>query len=331
MSGPVPYEGLSPDLVLNAVESLGLRCDGRLLALNSFENRVYQIGIDEATPVVAKFYRPSRWTDGAILEEHAFTAELSDHEIPVVAPLVLSNRTLHEYGGFRFALFPNQPGRTPELEDLDTLAWLGRFMGRIHAVGRTRPFAHRPPLNAKTFGDEPVCFIREGGFVPAYLEGAYFSLADEVVARVRAAYGKAGIDPDGTHGIRLHGDCHPGNLLWTRDGPHFVDFDDCRTGPAIQDLWMLLSGERAEMQVQLNAVIEGYGQFCDFDPAELHLIEALRALRMLHHSGWLARRWDDPAFKTAFPWFGEPRYWEAQILGLREQAALIGEPPLELD
>jgi Ser/Thr protein kinase RdoA (MazF antagonist) len=330
--GAVPYEGLSPDLILNAVESLGLRCDGRLLALNSYENRVYQVGIDEGEPLVAKFYRPGRWSDEAIGEEHAYTLELAEHEIPVVPPLVWEGgRTLLEYGGFRFALFPKQPGRTPELEDLDTLAWLGRFMGRIHAVGRTRPFKHRTALNIKTFGEDPFRFILEHEFLPPYLAKPYESLVEEVLTRVRRAYAAAGIDPEADFGIRLHGDCHPGNMLWTREGPHFVDFDDCRTGPAIQDLWMLLSGDRLERQVQLSSVMEGYLQFTDFNPRELHLIEALRALRMIHHSGWLARRWEDPAFKTSFSWFATPRYWEEQILSLREQAAMMDEPPLELD
>lgn len=325
-----PYDGLGPELVLDAVESLGYRCDGRLLALNSYENRVYQIGIDEDSPLVGKFYRPGRWSDEAILEEHAYTLELAGAEIPVVPPLEYGDAkaTLHEHEGFRFSLFNKEPGRTPELEDPETLAWMGRFMGRIHAVGRGAEFASRPELNVTTYGEEPIEFLKTGNFIPPYLESAYFSLADEVVKRVREAFERAG---DSIAGIRLHGDCHPGNLLWTDAGPHFVDFDDCRTGPAVQDLWMLLSGDKQMMQLQLNEVMEGYLDFCEFDPRELHLIEALRTLRMVHHSGWLARRQDDPAFVASFPWFNSDAYWEGQILGLREQAALMDEEPLEAD
>jgi Ser/Thr protein kinase RdoA (MazF antagonist) len=323
-----PYEGLTPELILDAVESLGHRCDGRLLALNSYENRVYQIGLDEEAPLVAKFYRPGRWSDETILEEHAFTLELVRHELPVVPPLEheKGGATLHEYGGFRFSVFTKEPGRTPELEDFETLRWMGRFMGRIHAVGRATPFAHRPELNVVTYGEDPLELLRSGNFLPPYLEESYFSLAEEVLRRVRIAYERAG---SGITPVRLHGDCHPGNILWTDEGPHFVDFDDCRTGPAVQDLWMLLSGDRQTMQLQLNKVMEGYTQFCDFDAQELHLVEALRTLRMIHHSGWLANRQNDPAFVASFPWFNTDSYWEGQILGLREQAAVLDERPLE--
>lgn len=327
-----PYAGLGPECILDAVESVGYRCDGRLLALNSYENRVYQVGLDEAQPLVVKFYRPGRWSDAAIDEEHAFTAELAELEIPVVPPLAdAAGRTLHSFRGFRFTLFPKQPGRTPELEDAETLRWVGRLMGRIHAAGRIRPFVHRPALNAVTFGDAPVRYLLDHGCVPSYLEGSYRSLVEELLTRVRSCYRRAGWDPDGSVGTRLHGDCHPGNLLWTDRGPHFVDFDDCRTGPAVQDLWMLLSGDRDTQQERLHQVLEGYTQFCTFDPRELYLVEALRTLRMLHHSGWLARRWADPAFPANFPWFGSPRYWEEQVLALREQAALLDEPPLAVE
>jgi len=323
----LPYQDLTPDTLLNAVESAGFRCDGRLLALNSYENRVYQIGIEESEPLVAKFYRPHRWSDEAILEEHAFTLELADREIPVVAPLVdASGRTLHEFEGFRFALYPKRPGRVPELDDPDTLEWMGRFIARIHAVGAIEPFVHRPVLDVTSFGDEPFQFIMAGGFIPQDLEVAYRSLVENVLQSVRACFARA----PNVRNIRLHGDCHPGNVLWTDDGPHFVDFDDARMGPAIQDIWMLLSGERPEMTRQLGYVMDGYSEFHDFDPAELYLLEALRTLRMIHYSAWLARRWDDPAFKFSFPWFNSQRYWEEQILALREQAALLEEPPLFL-
>ena len=321
------YQDLTPDRLLNAVESVGLRCDGRMLALNSYENRVYQLGIEDGAPVVAKFYRPNRWPDEAILEEHAFTLELASREIPVVAPLAdEAGHTLHEFEGFRFALFPRRAGRTPELDDPDTLEWVGRFIGRIHAVGAITPFLHRPTLNIESFGDEPLHFLMGHGFIPSDLELSYRSVAEDVLARVRGCYAQTARITT----IRLHGDGHAGNILWTEAGPHFVDFDDCRMGPAIQDLWMLLSGDRAAMNAQLLYIIDGYSEFYDFNPAELQLMEALRSLRIIHYSGWLARRWEDPAFKMAFPWFNTQHYWQNQILALREQMAALDEPPLQL-
>ena len=321
-----PYQSLTPDTVLDAVESVGYRCDGRLLALNSYENRVYQVGLEEGAPLVAKFYRPRRWSDEAIAEEHDFTRQLQELEIPVVAPLAVDGGTLFHFDGFRFALYPKRPGRAPELDDPDTLRWMGRFIGRIHALGAVEPFRHRPALTVESFGDESLAFLLENGFIPPDLEPAYRSVAEDVLRRVRAAYGRAGK----VKLIRLHGDCHPGNVLWSEAGPHFVDFDDCRMGPALQDMWMLLSGDRASMTGQLLDFLEGYEEFCDFDPAELHLLEALRTLRLLHYSAWLARRWDDPAFPAHFPWFNTQRYWQDQVLALREQAALLDEPPLRV-
>lgn len=323
-----PYYGLDPDHILDAVESLGLRCDGRLLALNSYENRVYQVGVEDGVPLVAKFYRPARWSDEAILEEHAFTLELAEHELPVIAPLRdPAGQTLHHHGGYRFAVYPRRGGRHLELDDVSRLTSMGRFMARIHNIGALRTFAHRPTLSVEHFGEESYRFVLEQGIVPADLVTAYRSMAEDVLVRVRACFRRAGE----VNLIRLHGDCHPGNVLWTEDGPHFVDFDDCRMGPAAQDLWMLLSGERDAMTLQLAYLLDGYTEFRDFDPRELHLVEALRTLRMLHHSAWLARRWSDPAFPRAFPWFDSPRYWEDQILALREQAALMDEPPLVWD
>ncbi len=319
-----PFSALTPDLVLDALESTGLRCDGRMLALNSFENRVYQVGREEGAPVVAKFYRPERWSNEAILEEHAFTRELTEQEIPVVAPLELASRTLHEFGGFRFAVYPRQGGRPPELDDTGTLEWMGRFLGRIHAVGATRPFAHRPVLDIETFGTAPRAWLLENGWIPPELLSAWESVSAQALEGVRHCFARAG----GIARLRLHGDCHMGNVLWADDGPHFVDFDDCRTGPAVQDLWMLLSGERDAMTRQLGDVLAGYEDFCEFDRRELHLVEALRTLRLLHYSAWLARRWDDPAFPAAFPWFNTPHYWQDRILELREQVALMQEPPL---
>ena len=319
-----PYSGLTPDVVLNALDGAGLRCDGTLLALNSFENRVYQVGIDDAAPLVAKFYRPGRWSDAAILEEHAFVAELAEREIPVVAPLALAGATLHAGGGFRFAVFPRRGGRAPDLDRPETLEWLGRFLGRIHAIGGLAPFRERPALDVASFGERSRDFLLERDFLPADLRPAWQSVVEQALAGVRHAYARAGA----VRAIRLHGDCHAGNVLWTDAGPHFVDFDDCRSGPALQDLWMLLSGERAEMAHQLGTVLDGYEDFCEFDRRELHLVEALRTLRLLHYSTWLARRWDDPAFPAAFPWFNTQRYWQDRILELREQVALMDEPPL---
>ena len=324
MTALAPYAGLTPETVLDALEGAGLRGDGRLLALNSYENRVYQVWLEDGSSVVAKFYRPGRWSDAQILEEHAFVHELAEHEIPAVAPLVLEGRTLAEHAGFRLAVFPRRGGRTPELDRRDTLQWIGRFVGRIHAVGATRPFAERPALDVQSFGREPRDWLLGHGFVPPDLLQAWTSAADLALQGVARCYERAGA----VRALRLHGDCHAGNVLWTDQGPHFVDFDDARTGPAVQDLWMLLSGGRADMTQQLGDVLAGYEQFCAFDPRELHLVEALRTLRLVHYSAWIARRWDDPAFPAAFPWFNTQRYWQDRILELREQIALMDEEPL---
>ena len=324
MDAAAPYAGLTPETVLDALERAGLRGDGRLLALNSYENRVYQVWLEDGTSVVAKFYRPGRWSDAQILEEHAFVLELAEREIPAVAPLVLGGRTLAEHAGFRFAVFPRRGGRTPELDRRDTLEWIGRFIGRIHAVGATRPFTERPALDAQSFGTEPRDWLLGHGFVPPDLLQAWTSAADLALQGVAHCFERAGA----VRTLRLHGDCHAGNVLWTDQGPHFVDFDDARTGAAVQDLWMLLSGERADMTRQLWNVLAGYEQFHEFDPRELHLVEALRTLRLVHYAAWIARRWDDPAFPAAFPWFNTHRYWQDRILELREQIALMDEPPL---
>jgi len=323
---PHPYAGLTPDVVLDAIESAGLRCDGRQLALNSYENRVYQVGVEDGAPVVAKFYRPGRWSDAQILEEHAFVRELHEREIPVVAPLEFASRTLLEFGGYRFAVYPRRGGRAPELEDRKTLEWIGRFVGRIHAVGALRPFVVRPALDIESFGIEPRDWLLAHGFVPPDLLEAWQSVAALALEGVRRCYQRAG----DVATLRLHGDCHAGNMLWTDDGPHFVDFDDSRSGPAVQDLWMLLPGERAAMAASLADVLAGYESFRQLDRRELHLIEALRTLRLLHYSAWIARRWNDPAFPAAFSWFNTQRYWQDRILELREQVALMDEPPLRV-
>lgn len=319
-----PFGPLTPDFVLSAVEATGLFCDGRLLTLNSYENRVYQVGIEDAAPVVAKFYRPARWSDEAILEEHTFLAELAEAEIPAVPALEIGGRTLHHTDGFRLALFPRRGGRAPELDDPEVLTWLGRFLGRIHAIGARQPFAHRPTLDIRSFGEEPRDALLASPFLPPELRNTWLSVVDQALDGVRRCFERAGELPQ----IRLHGDVHSGNVLWTDDGPHFVDFDDARNGPAIQDLWMLLSGDAPAMARQLDAVLEGYEQFVDFEPRSLNLVEALRTLRLIHYAGWIAKRWDDPAFPAAFSWFDTPRYWQDQILALREQVALMDESPL---
>ncbi len=320
------YERLSPDLVLDALASLELHGDGRLLALNSYENRVYQVGMEEGLPVVVKFYRPQRWSDAAILEEHAFAAELAGAEIPAVPPLSFAGATLHRYEGYRFAVYARQGGRAPELEDSAVLEWIGRLLGRIHSIGAKRPFEARPVLDVTSFGEDSLDWLLEHDFLPADLRPAYESVARQALDGVRACYQRAG----DVRLLRLHGDCHTGNVLWTDAGPHFVDLDDSRMGPAVQDLWMLLSGERGDMTRQLADVLAGYEDFFAFDPRELHLIEALRTLRLMHYSAWIARRWHDPAFPVAFPWFNTQRYWQDRVLELREQVALMQEPPLRV-
>jgi len=320
-----PYAGLTAECVLDALDSVGVRGDGRMIALNSYENRVYQLWRDDAQPVVAKFYRPSRWSDDAILEEHALIEELDAHEVPAVPPMAIGGRTLHRFGDFRFSIFARHGGRAPELEQRATLEHLGRFIARMHTVGGARPFAHRPALTIESFGDESRAFLLEHEFVPADIRAAWTSIVDQALQAVRHAYADRAVGM-----IRLHGDCHGGNVLWTDDGPHFVDFDDSRSGPAVQDLWMLLSGDRAAMEGQLRILVGAYESFRDFDRRELALIEPLRTLRLLHYSAWIARRWNDPAFPAAFPWFNTQRYWQDRILELREQVALMDEAPLEV-
>lgn len=319
-----PFGCLNPDLVLAAVESTGLQCDGRLLALNSYENRVYQVGIDDSEPVVVKFYRPARWSREQILEEHTFLQELAAAELPVVPPLVTNGLTLHRCEPFWFTVFPRKGGRLPDL-DLDTLQSVGRTLGQLHSIGARSRFKHRPRLTLAGHGEASRSFLLQNDFIPAELRPAYETLTRDLLARIAQVWRMCDNGPL----LRLHGDCHAGNILW-REGPLLVDFDDCLTGPAIQDLWMLLSGERDQRQAQLAELIDGYEMFYDFNPAELQLVEALRTLRLMHYSAWLARRWDDPAFPRTFPWFNTPRYWSEQILGLREQLAALDEPPLRL-
>jgi len=323
---PHPFALLEPGRILDTLETAGWRGDGRLLALNSYENRVYQVWLEDGGSVVAKFYRPHRWTDAQILEEHRFTLELAGHEIPVVPPIEVDGRTLHHHEAWRFAVYPRRGGRAPELEDPETLAWLGRFIGRIHAVGAIAPFRERPVLDIDAFGREPRDWLLRHEALPPELLPAWRAVVEQCIDAVQAAFDR--VRPLRT--IRLHGDCHAGNVLWTDDGPHFVDFDDARTGPAVQDLWMLLSGDAQDMTRQLVEVLDGYRDFMDFDRRELQLIEPLRTLRLIHYSAWVARRWTDPAFPAAFPWFGTARYWQDRILELREQVAAMSEPALDV-
>jgi Ser/Thr protein kinase RdoA (MazF antagonist) len=321
---PAPYADLTPERLLDAIETTGLRPDGRLLALNSYENRVYQLWLEDGEVIVAKFYRPGRWSDAQILEEHGFALELAGHELPVVAPLSLAGTTLARHREFRLAVYPRRGGRAPELDDPAVLRWLGRLLGRMHRVGAVRPFEHREGLGVAELGEASRETLLAGDWIPPELLPAWRSVADMAIDSARAAFARAG----DVRTIRLHGDCHAGNILWTDDGPHFVDLDDCRSGPAIQDLWMLLSGAPTEMAGQMREVLEGYETFEDFDRRELALIEPLRTLRLLHYSAWIARRWRDPAFPAAFPWFGTARYWQDRILELREQVAAMSEEPL---
>ena len=321
-----PFETLTPDRLLNAVESLGIECDGRVLTLNSYENRVFQVGVEGETPVIAKFYRPDRWSDAQILEEHTFCFDAVEHELPVVAPLRdARGESLHHFEGFRFTLYPRRGGHAPELDNLDNLHVMGRFLGRLHNVGAIRPFEHRPALTSASFGHEAAAYV-SAHWVPADLKPAYDSLIRDLLQAVDEQIRLTG----DVALLRVHGDCHTGNLLWRDDAPHFIDLDDARMAPAIQDIWMLLSGDTARQTAQLSDIIDGYQEFRDFNPAELRLIEPLRTLRMLHFSAWIARRWDDPAFPRAFPWFDSPRYWGERILDLRGQLAALNEPPLQL-
>ncbi|WP_088329482.1 serine/threonine protein kinase [Lacimicrobium sp. SS2-24] len=318
------YANLTPDLILDAIESTGILVDSGLLALNSYENRVYQFSDQDKQRLVVKFYRPARWSSEQIQEEHDFAIELQDQEIPVVAPLLLDGNTLHHYQGYAFALFPSVGGRQFEVDNLDQLEWMGRFIGRIHGVAGTRPFACRPSICTQDFLHQPRQVLTQTILVPESLRLPLFTIMDQVIDIAAEQFQQSSFSP-----IRLHGDCHPGNILW-RDGPTFVDLDDCRMGPAIQDLWMMLCGERGERLLQLDTLIGAYEEFCDFDHKQLALIEPLRAMRMIHYMAWLSRRWEDPAFPQAFPWFSTPKYWEQQILSLKEQLSALQEPPLSL-
>ena len=316
------FSGLDPDTILDALETQGIFLQSGLLALNSYENRVYQFQADNNQRYVVKFYRPSRWSDAQILEEHHFAQELADNEIPVVAPLKLNGSTLHQHSGYRFTVFPSVGGRQFENDNLDQLEWMGRFIGRIHRVSQAKTFQHRLEIDTQSYLTEPRDVLEHSQLLPEHLKTAFFAILDPVINVATSHYHCA-------HPIRLHGDCHPGNILW-RDGPTFVDLDDCIMGPAIQDLWMMLSGDRQQQRLQLDTLIEAYEEFQPFDSNQLAIIEPLRAMRMVHYMAWLSRRWEDPAFPRAFPWFADDKYWEGQILALKEQLSAMQEPPLTL-
>lgn len=319
-----PFSNLNPDCVIDAIESTGLISDLRIYPLNSYENRVYQIGIEDSVPLIAKFYRPERWSDEQIAEEHRFAFELYEQEIPVVPPMRnLEGKSLYRHNGFRFSLYERKGGHAPELSDLDSLLTLGRLIGRIHAVGAQTAFTQRPSLNVQNFGEESVEFILTN-MIPNELRPAYESLSRDLLEKIKHI-----VTEFPAENIRVHGDCHIGNILWRDDAPHFVDLDDARSAPAAQDIWMFLSGDRQQQTTQLAELLDGYQEFYDFNLREIHLFEALRTLRLMHHSAWLARRWQDPAFPRSFPWFNTMKYWSEHILSLREQLAALDEPELK--
>ena len=321
-----PYQHLLPETVLDAVEAAGFHPTGSFYPLNSYENRVYDLVLEDDRHLIAKFYRPERLSDAAILEEHGFAQELTELEIPVLAPLANdAGETLHRHAGFRLALYPRVGGRWPELEDPDTQYRLGQLLGRIHAVGAVRPFDHRPAIDVEDMGWTAYRLLLEGEFIPPVHRAQYQALAGELLSEVEQRLSGTPWQP-----IRLHGDFHPGNILQRDEQITIVDTDDCRIGPAVQDLWLLLSGEREQMLHQLGEIIEGYEEFHSFPLGELTLIEALRALRIIHYTGWLAKRWRDPAFPHHFPWFGSERYWDEHIMTLREQSQRLAEPALSL-
>jgi Ser/Thr protein kinase RdoA (MazF antagonist) len=346
-----PYQSLTPDVVQDALASVGLMGDGRQMALSSYENRVYQAHLEDGGSVVAKFYRPERWSEAQILEEHGFSHELVAAEVPVIAPLNLNGQTLHHFNNFAFSVSPWRGGRQPELDDGEVLEWIGRFLARIHSVGAQQPFAHRPALNVAGFGVEARDWLLAHDMVPLDVQSDWAKASQAAIdliathASLTVATGQITLNDQAQHAssergaielIRLHGDCHPGNILWTPlevpsaagPGPHFVDMDDARTGPAVQDMWMLLSGDRAQRSRQLGALVDGYEQFRNFDRRELVLIEPLRTLRLIHYSAWLARRWQDPTFPINFPWFGSSDYWKGQVQVLQDQIEAMQEDPL---
>jgi Ser/Thr protein kinase RdoA (MazF antagonist) len=322
-AGPAPFAGLTPDVVIDAAEALGLQTDGRQFALNSYENRVYRVGRTDAAPVIIKFYRAGRWSDQQILEEHEFALELAQQEIPVAAPLVLGGATLHRHAEFRLAVFALCTGTAPELDQAGARELLGRTLARIHAVGARRAFQFRWSLDREQRGARARKTLLRSQFLPEHMQERYAIVSAALLERIEAAFAEAAP----VTSIRLHGDCHLGNILWQARGPLLVDLDDCLNGPRIQDLWMFLSGNADEQRHQWSEIVEGYQQFGALEARELRLIEPLRAARMLNHAAWIAERWQDPAFPRAFPWAAQARFWEGYVGDLMQQCELLDEPP----
>lgn len=305
------FAQLTPDLILDAIESTGLYVESGLLPLNSYENRVYQFLASDNQRFVVKFYRPERWSREQLVEEHQFSQELVDDEIPVVAPLRINDSTLHLYQGFHFAIFPSVGGRQFEVDNLQQLEWMGRYLGRIHQVAKQSEFKYRPTMTVEDYLLRPKQRILSSDFIPLHMQSPFSAVLDQVIDECTKQYKVESVQ-------RLHGDCHAGNILWNQ-GPSFVDLDDCRTGPAIQDIWMMLSGDEGQQNEQLNTLLNGYEEFSEISDCEFALIEPLRAMRMVHYMGWLTARWSDPAFPRNFPWFTSDKYWEQQTLALKEQ------------
>ena len=322
--GVFDFTSLSPDLIIDGLESVGFTVDSGLLALNSYENRVYQFHDNNMQKFVTKFYRPQRWSLAQLQEEHDFGFDLAEQEIPVIAPIKIENKSLFEYHGYYFSVYPCRGGRIFEVDNLNQLEWMGRFLGRIHAVGAQKKFEHRYDFNAEEWLYKARETIVSSGFIPSTLERAFLTILDLVIEEAARQYKPV-------TQIRLHGDCHAGNILWReKEGPHFVDLDDCRTGPAIQDIWMMLSGDRQQQLLQLDTILSGYEEFFVFENSQLVLIESLRTMRVVHYMAWLCKRWSDPAFPRNFPWFDSEKYWEQQILMLKEQMSALQQPALSL-
>lgn len=322
------FTSLNPDLILDAIESKGIYPESGLLALNSYENRVYQFKADDNKRYVVKFYRPKRWSNEQIIEEHDFSEELAQQDIAAVAPLRFDGQSLLEHQGYRFCIFPSVGGRMFELDDLDQLERLGQLLGRVHTVSAEQPFQHRDTVNIEQDLINSFDYIKQADLIPNYLELAFFNDLEMLIeASTRDLSGEF-------ETLRLHGDCHSGNILWqqydVQDDAILVDFDDCISGPAIQDLWMMLNGDRQQQTLQLDTLIEGYEQFRTFNRAEFKLIEPLRARRMLMYTTWLAKRWQDPAFQRNFSWFNTDKYWEQQVLAIKEQYAALQQAPIKL-
>ena len=320
-----PYTRLTPETVMDAIESLGYLCDARNIVLNSYENRVYQVGIEDDSPLITKFYRPDRWSKQAIEEEHRFCLQLQEDEIPVVAPLLIDGQSLFEWQGFWFAIYPRRGGHAPELTRTDDLELIGRWVARLHQVGGRESFQHRPSQSGASDLAGWAEQVLNSGLMPSDYHAVYQSLIRDLETAVREQF-----QPEGHRHIRLHGDMHNGNLLLRDEQLYLVDFDDCYQGLAMQDIWMLLSGHRDEQMSQLNAIRRGYEVFRPFPYDELRHIEALRTLRIIKYAAWLCQRWEDPAFPMAFPWLDGHRFWSEHVLTLREQLAGLYNEPLTL-